>query len=177
MSPWCSDSAARLATPGQEDQVSLIWIKESGRENRGRPRDWATDDLPKVKGLVSSKVKIQTQVFLSRRRELMALFHSCDPLYLGVSISIRGSCYIRRRCCAGSLLWCWGAISSYDTHSSLVVEQCSRQYRLSSCDVWACCSTAHGILVPRLGIEPTSPALAGYSQLLDHRGRPSSLYL
>ena len=33
-----------------------------------------------------------------------------------------------------------GGVSSYDTHASLVVEQCSISYRLSSCDAWAHCS-------------------------------------
>ena len=178
MSPWCSDLSL-VPTAGQEDQVSLIWIKESGRENQGRPRDWAINDLPKVKGLVSSKVKIWTQVFClnveSWSLYSAAVIHSTSGSALesmAAATSEEGA--VLGLCCAAG----WGGgFSAYDTHASLVAELRSRSYRLSSCDEWACCSVAYEILVPRLGIEPTSPVLEDNSQPLDHQGRPSSLYL
>ena len=58
--------------------------------------------------------------------------------------------------------------------------------RLSSCGKWApeqagsivaarglSCPAARGILVPRPGIELSSPALEGGFLTLDHQGRPS----
>lgn len=110
MSLWRWDLSL-VPTAAQEDQVSLIWIKESGRENQNRPKDWAINDLPKVKGLVSSKVKIWTQVFCLNVESWLlystAVIHSTSGSALAsMAAATLGEGAVLGLCCAvGGLLW------------------------------------------------------------------------
>ena len=80
--------------------------------------------------------------------------------------------------CVGSSLWRVGfslVAAARGCLSSCDVRVFSLSLRHASSVVVACelsCSVACGILVPRPGIEPGSPALEGDSLPLDHQGSP-----